>query len=365
MGGFDVFVAELLEDGTWGNVRNIGYPINTTGHDVFYTPTADGKRAYFSSFRQGGRGHQDVYIMELNSELEKNLTVYKGLAKDIEGGVIKNLVITVFDEKTDDLYGVHKPDPITGKFMFILRPGHTYEIEYTVDGVVQTESVEITEDGGFEQLGRLVVKENDAISVNAHDVDDLDIQEMATRKKATDLEVVELDVSLTAKNRESDKKVEVHVEEDVPEGEEEAPVDKAEVKKEQNKMNMVLEEGGTFVLDGVVFEYNSYQLTKHAKAKVDLVYKYMLTHENMLLRISGHTDSKGGDDFNKELSHKRAKSVRNYLKEKGIDRDRLKYKGYGEEKLLEKDREENGDYIESAMKRNRRVEFNVEPMLTD
>ena len=53
-------------------------------------------------------------------------------------------------------------------------------------------------------------------------------------------------------------------------------------------------------------------------------------HENALLTIEGHTDSKGTDEYNMTLSQKRANAVRAYLIEKGIAESRLKATGFGE-----------------------------------
>ncbi len=342
MGGFDVFKSELQADGTWGKPVNMGYPINTTGDDVFFIPTTNGKRAYFSSYREGGMGDLDVYIMELNDEGEKSLTIYKGLAHDINGNVVKNLVISVYDEETDDLFGVYRPNPITGKFMFILRPGHTYEIEYEVDGIVQSEFIEVKDDGGVQQVGRLIVKENDKITINASDAEDIDIQEVARVKEATALEVIELDVKLNTTVDVVDDKV----------------------KTEQEKMiseniKEMLNSGGAVVLDNILFEYNKHSLTEESKEIIDFLVEYMKEMTDKKVEISGHTDAIGSDEYNQSLSEKRAKSVRNYMREAGISKSRMKYVGYGEAKPVAPNTHPNGDDNPEGRQRNRRVEFKV------
>ena len=55
-------------------------------------------RAYFSSYRKGGKGDQDIYILELPNFEPKTLAVYKGVAKYTDGTVIKDMSITIFDE---------------------------------------------------------------------------------------------------------------------------------------------------------------------------------------------------------------------------------------------------------------------------
>jgi outer membrane protein OmpA-like peptidoglycan-associated protein len=72
------------------------------------------------------------------------------------------------------------------------------------------------------------------------------------------------------------------------------------------------------------------------------------------IKISGHTDNRGPAEVNKELSHKRATAVVEYLKRKGIDSRRLSAQGFGEEKpLASNDDEKDGREL------NRRTEFEI------
>jgi len=343
IGGFDIYSVELYPEGTWSEPKNMGYPLNTTGDDVFFAPTTDGKRAYFSSYREGGKGDQDIYVMDLNFMEEKSLTIYKGLAHDVNGNVVKNLVITVFDEETDDLFGIYSPNPITGKFMFILRPGHTYEIEYELNGIVQSEKITVADGGGTEEVGRLIVSEKDKISINAKDAKDIDIQEMARIKEAQNLEVIEVNVILNAAVEDSTVETQVK--------------DSLENETQQN-VNDVLDAGGDVVLGDVLFEFNSSILTAEAKKTIDYIYTYMSEREKAGLRISGHTDAIGPEEYNQNLSEKRAKSVRNYLSGKGVSKSRLEYKGYGESEPVAPNKIDGEDNPEGRAK-NRRVVFKV------
>lgn len=74
----------------------------------------------------------------------------------------------------------------------------------------------------------------------------------------------------------------------------------------------------------------------------------------MQIEISGHTDSKGSDDYNQVLSKKRAQAVVTWLISKGISKDRLTYEGYGEARpLASNDDEDEGREL------NRRTEFKI------
>jgi hypothetical protein len=74
---------------------------------------------------------------------------------------------------------------------------------------------------------------------------------------------------------------------------------------------------------------------------------------NTALRVSieGHTDSRGNSDYNRELSKKRAESVKKYLIDKGIKEDRLETVGWGPDKPIASNKKRKG------RAKNRRVEF--------
>ena len=70
-----------------------------------------------------------------------------------------------------------------------------------------------------------------------------------------------------------------------------------------------------------------------------------------LVEIGVHTDARGNDEWNLELSQKRADAIHAYLVGKGIDANRLRAKGYGETKPLDK------GTSAAAMARNRRTQL--------
>lgn len=61
MGGMDLYRAKRVDDSTWGEVKNLGYPINTAGEENNLIVAPDGRTAIFSSDRYGGYGNQDLY----------------------------------------------------------------------------------------------------------------------------------------------------------------------------------------------------------------------------------------------------------------------------------------------------------------
>ena len=65
MGGFDIFFSDLLEDKTWNDPINIGFPLNTTGDDLFYFPVGNGEKGYFAIRDKEEPFASDIYYVEI------------------------------------------------------------------------------------------------------------------------------------------------------------------------------------------------------------------------------------------------------------------------------------------------------------
>lgn len=105
-----------------------------------------------------------------------------------------------------------------------------------------------------------------------------------------------------------------------------------------------------FVLDGVQFATGKAIITPDSFARLDDLVEYMTHKKNARLEISGHTDDAGKKAANKKLSQERADAVRDYLVSKGIEADRMRAVGYGDEKPIAPN-----DTSEGRQK-NRRIE---------
>ena len=76
MGGFDLFMSRRGEDGKWQEPVNLGFPINTSADEINFFVAADGKTAFISSQREGGRGGYDIYTFELPEEIRPDSANY-------------------------------------------------------------------------------------------------------------------------------------------------------------------------------------------------------------------------------------------------------------------------------------------------
>ncbi len=145
MGGFDVFYSRRDSNGHWGAPVNMGYPVNSPGDDIFFFPTADGKGAYYSSFKDDGQGEKDIYRITFPEKKAEAITVYRGIIKSaVDSTVPQNIAITVTDNETGEIIGTYVPNSATGKYLIILPSGKNYNITYSAeDYLFQSENIDV------------------------------------------------------------------------------------------------------------------------------------------------------------------------------------------------------------------------------
>jgi OOP family OmpA-OmpF porin len=98
--------------------------------------------------------------------------------------------------------------------------------------------------------------------------------------------------------------------------------------KPQAELKIIREE--PLILEGVNFEYDSARLEENSKRILDLVYRSLNNNPEVEVKISGHTDAIASEEYNLDLSRRRAESVKRYLAQRGIAPDRIETEGYGE-----------------------------------
>lgn len=110
----------------------------------------------------------------------------------------------------------------------------------------------------------------------------------------------------------------------------------------------------TFVLEGIVFDFNRATIRSSSETTLQEAGSLMQRFLAMKVRIEGHTDSVGGDAYNQSLSERRANSVKEYLvTNSGVDPSRIDTVGYGEAKPIGDNETEDG------RAQNRRISFVV------
>jgi outer membrane protein OmpA-like peptidoglycan-associated protein len=118
------------------------------------------------------------------------------------------------------------------------------------------------------------------------------------------------------------------------------------------------EVGKTYALKNIYYDFDKSNIRPDAAKELDKLVALLNEYPSMRIELGSHTDSRGNDQYNQELSQRRANSAVAYLISKGIAKDRLAAKGYGESALLNKCA--NGvKCMESEHQANRRTEFKI------
>lgn len=114
------------------------------------------------------------------------------------------------------------------------------------------------------------------------------------------------------------------------------------------------------VIKNIYYEFSKWNLTDSSKAIIDrTLYKLLMDNPRIIVEISSHTDSVSSDEYNMKLSQKRAESVVKYLISKGIEKERLVAKGYGESKPIAPNTNPDGTDNPEGRQKNRRTEFKI------
>jgi len=114
-----------------------------------------------------------------------------------------------------------------------------------------------------------------------------------------------------------------------------------------------IEVGLTVRLKNIYFDFDKTTLKDESFPELNKVVDFLKQNETVEIEISGHTDSKGSDDYNLNLSQGRSQAVVDYIIGQGIDDFRLRAHGYGEGKAIDTNDTDMG------RANNRRVEFTV------
>lgn len=390
IGGRDIFVTRQVQ-GKWTKPENMGYPINTTANDNYFTLIANGTRAYFSSDRKGGYGAQDIYYIDMPPHVSNiPLTMIKGTILNGETGKPIPTKIYVIDNETNKrLDFVYDPDPETGSYLIILPPAKNYDIVIeSEDFLPYTVNVNVPNQDYFYELyqqinlkairqfdvvvGQEVEVKNAFYDANrdvkadlrkSHEVKlaqtgKVDVYDLmfdliaAGDDEGVDYVLELIRLSNTIDNidfSEDNKKLEVatrtyyYDESDESKFEQKNVGDKTilslptfEVTKEAyEQKNQPAKKPATYDKTTltkqlkIYFEAGKNNLKTQYTAQLDEFLGTLNKYPDLSVEISGFASQEGSEEMNRELSNKRAIEVLNYLNHRGVVRRRIVAKGYG------------------------------------
>ncbi len=287
MGGYDIFKVFLKADGTWSQPENMGYPVNSGGDDFSFVIDKQAKaklnvvrEGFLVSSRQGS-GKDDIYtFQELAVKTQKQDPVIEK----------KTVFITVntytpeYKTADDPNSGVAFNKPLGDCLINIFDESGNRFISSNTDGNGFFVA-EVTVDKSF----RLVAAKAGYLN---------GVLEFSTMNLTFDTltNTTTLNLSVVLNKIYEDKEI---------------------------------------ILNNIYYDYDKWDIKAEAKPALDYLASLMIDNPQIKIQLSSHTDCRGDDVYNVELSQKRAQSVVDYLISKDVNADRLIPKGYGESMLLE------------------------------
>jgi len=134
VGGKDIYMTRLSEEGTWSEPVNLGYPINTEGDESSLYVALDGKTAYLSTDRPGGYGHLDIYRFELNEAVRAIPATYvKAVVKDAVSGQLLDSRYKISELADDRLFAAGRTAG-DGAFLICMPADKTFRLQVEKQG---------------------------------------------------------------------------------------------------------------------------------------------------------------------------------------------------------------------------------------
>lgn len=300
LGGYDVFRSEWSLEG-WQKPVNMGYPINTPDDNFHFVMAANRTQAYYTSVQEGGVGKADIYRITFLDEKVNNLiaTARKKRQAEAEAKVPEAAPMVTAANYSGQVLDAETGKPIQATITLANnRSGD-------IISVTQTD-----EEGNF----IIDIEEEANYSLSA--------EAMGYIILSRSLKITRL-------------------------------ANKTRFINHSLRMNPI-KVGTTAIMANIFFETGKAGLRTESISELDKIRDFLLNSPSIKIQINGHTDNVGKASYNKQLSRKRAESVKEYLVNNGVQASRLSVMGYGQERpLVSNDDEAEGRAL------NRRTEIEI------
>lgn len=385
-GGLDIFMIDISSR-KWGAVINLGEPFNSPDDDLGLILSKDGEQGYFTSNRVGGAGGDDVYFfeaaggirgIELPETFGQIVTVYDGQASrrlpgaDIrifhrtDDGLIDDQSLYDLELMPSEAYGemvmklVRKkekflgdPDTKTdrnGEGVVEVEEDQKYVILVSKEGYASKEiAYNLKKDASMRPL-EVVLEPKNCIELSGtirstaeaknlipgvlvRIINQCDNSEILTRTKFDGVFEACLEIGceytiIAEKNGFEPQLTSISMEK--IRGRRSATIEMNMAPMDEFSEKEPIRKGTVIVLENIYYDFNKSAIRTGAARELEGLVRLMETYKSMEIRLGAHTDCRGTDEYNLKLSEKRAESARQFLIDRGIDKDRIKTLGYGE-----------------------------------
>ena len=397
MGGFDVFMTMRDEDNNWQTPINVGFPINSTSDDVFYTTTIDGLKGYITSNRKGGKGEKDLYEIQNDYLGATKISLFKGRVKTVNNKQIPSDLEIVLKNLSfpDYPFKLINPRLRDGGFFSSLDECSDYEyiLKSKTTGKEFYKGTFSTDcEGRYIQIYREILLNVDKLKIipniayslkgSVYDKktnEKLDSSKIAiyisNNSKVIDTITTDLNgafasnffktnnyyfgdtLHLTIKVSQNGY---INQSFDVKQVLDSTAVIDLKYYLEKNEVGVDLAK--VVNLKPIYFDLGKFAIRPDAKKELDKIVRIMKDNPTIHVELGSHTDCRSSSESNMILSDKRAKASADYIKKRIDNPIRISGKGYGETQLVNQCECEGKVIVpctEAQHQQNRRTEFKI------
>ena len=373
LGGLDIFSSTFLNQ-TFQTSENMKMPINTN-YDDFGVTFIDSNftLGYFTSNRKGTKGSDDIFAFRVE-EKEAKIVYLSGVAIDaLTGNELTNTLITLTDDDGVELGSVETDN--NGQYFLELIADKKYNILAENDNYFSVNKTLTTSDNKNEYELDLVAHRKGDVKLIGKVVDDETIETI----KGVKVTIISNDktpilnetkANGTFENELKEEKIDqkinlsIKLEKDgyisnvisVNEKANEKGI--IEVNCNLHKLNIGVDIGKVADVQPIYFDVDKAEIRPEAALELDKIVIAMQENPKIIIELGSHTDARGDDAYNLDLSERRAKASANYLIAKGINKSRVKFKGYGETQLVN-NCTNDVECTDEQHQENRRTEFKI------
>jgi len=364
LGGLDIFVAFFIK-GQFFMLKNIGLPYNSSKDDFAFIFNDNDKEGFISSNRLGGQGSDDIYMFKTEDPF-KPLIYLVGKTIDEHGNVVPNTKLKLYEN--NKLIGQNMSF-FNGRYTFLINPEKNYRLKATHNGYDDVNISFNTYNPTQSKIKKdVVLKAKQKIKVCVADFDTKEALDSVQVKiyghNGHNERFVQytkpngcLDFEVPADRRHKEVYYEFEFRKDLYLPKRYNYQHKLENDTlnwiKPNKQRVLLVK---MKLNPIYFDLDKADIRPDAAAELDKIVELLKKHPDIRLSMESHTDSRQSEEYNLDLSERRARATMQYLIEHGIDPNRLEAKGFGESRLVN----HCSDGVKCSEKEhqmNRRTEF--------
>jgi hypothetical protein len=171
IGGYDIFRSEFKQ-GAWSTPYNVGKPVNTAQDDKFYVVSSDGERGYYSSEKKDGFGQQDIYMVEPGLFGKPTALVLVTGYVTYDNAPVKADITVRSKINKKDFSGTFNSNSVNGGYLVNLPSGNEYEIVYKHLNTTLTKDISTAKIDSFAKIEiNAELFSNEYLKINSQKID--------------------------------------------------------------------------------------------------------------------------------------------------------------------------------------------------